>query len=306
MRSSLLIKCVVRLVLTVTVMVAAVMALTDSAPASQAWANDVDLALDAEGTNSWNISNIAPGDSGSETVKLSNDSGVDGFVIIWISDLEPSQGDNPEPEPDTEGDGELDDHMLFSLSCSRLSSNITAATIHEFPQDPSGSSFTITPLKAGETVTLDWHWELPSDTGNEAQGDSLSFNINYGLEELTPSRRPSGGAAYIPPRPPPTTEIAGPVCEWKIIQLTVSPYEVNVGEPVTVGVLITNPCDEAQECEVILKVNGVVEGRKVVVVMAGETKRVTFTISKHAVGTYLIEVNGLGAGTFVVLSLIHI
>ncbi len=86
----------------------------------------------------------------------------------------------------------LDDYLLFNLSCVRLSSDITLpATIHELPQSASAPNhIEINPLYAGETVTLVWEWEFP-ETGepqNDAQGDSLSFTINYLLEEL-----PSGG-----------------------------------------------------------------------------------------------------------------
>lgn len=124
-----------------------------------------------------------------------------------------------------------------------------------------------------------------------------------GSEESPPTPGPGPGwPEEIGESPVGTTEVAGPVCVFRIIQLTLSPYEVyaDAEEPVTVGVLITNPCEEPQTCEVVLKINGVVEGRKEVEVKPGETKRVTFTISKHVVGTYLIEVNGVDAGTLVV------
>jgi len=55
------------------------------------------------------------------------------------------------------------------------------------PEDASSWRYLkITPLNVGETVTLDWHWELPLETGNVAQGDRLSFTINYTLEEFPP------------------------------------------------------------------------------------------------------------------------
>ncbi|GAI48978.1 unnamed protein product, partial [marine sediment metagenome] len=32
---------------------------------------------------------------------------------------------------------------------------------------------------AGHTVSLQWEWELPAQTGNEVQGDGISFTTNY-------------------------------------------------------------------------------------------------------------------------------
>lgn len=150
----------------------------------------IDLELGGEGATSWSIDNIKPGDSGTKTVELHNAGSENGPVTIWISDIE---------EVDYAGDGAaLDDYLLFNLSCERLSSNITLpATIHELPQSASDPNYIkINPLYAGETVTLVWEWEFP-ETGepqNDAQGDSLSFTINYLLGAL-----PSGGGGYAIP-----------------------------------------------------------------------------------------------------------
>jgi len=140
----------------------------------------IDLVLGGEGATSWNIDKIKPGDSGTKTVELHNAGYRDGFVTIWISDIE---------QVDHGGDGALlDDCLLFNLSHERLSTNIAfPATIHELPQSaPDSNYIKINPLYAGETLTLVWEWEFP-ETGepqNDAQGDSLSFTINYMLEEL--------------------------------------------------------------------------------------------------------------------------
>jgi len=146
----------------------------------------VDLVLGGEGANSWDIGNIKPGDSGVKTVELHNAGSTEGSVTIWISDIE---------EVDYAGAGAvLDDYLLFNLSHDRLGTNIELpATIRDLPQNASGTKYIkIISLYPGETIALDWQWEF-SETGepqNDAQGDSLSFTINYLLEEL-----PSGGGA---------------------------------------------------------------------------------------------------------------
>jgi len=160
-------------------------------PMAQADSDPVDLELGGEGATSWDIVNIKPGDSGTKTVALHNAGYWDGFVTIWISDIVSSEGTNPESETgDTAEPGELVDYLVFDLSSIRLSTNISLpATIENFPQSVSSWVYIrVSPLNAGDTVNLHWLWELPHETGNEVQGDSLSFTVNYVLREL-----PSGG-----------------------------------------------------------------------------------------------------------------
>ena len=173
----------------------------------------VGLELGGEGATSWDIGNIQPGDTGNKTVTLHNAGYRDGFVIIWISDIVSSEGTNPESETgDTAEPGELSDYLLLNLSCSKLSTNLSLpVTIDNFPQSASALNYiTISPLNAGETLTLNWEWELPLQTGNEVQGDSLSFTVNFVLEELPhgvsggddgDEGRDGGGDGVSPPEP---------------------------------------------------------------------------------------------------------
>jgi len=178
-------KYITRLALALVVLVALAGSLSTPALAQEP---TIDLELDVEGATSWDITGIKPGDTGTETVTLHNAGDVDGFVTIWVSDVVSSEGDNPESETgDTGEPGELDDHLLFNISCSRLSTNIgLPTTIDNLPQTtyPSPGYLWVTPLNVGDTVTLDWQWELPALTGNDVQGDRLSFTINYMLEEI--------------------------------------------------------------------------------------------------------------------------
>jgi len=159
----------------------------------QAQEEPIDLELDGGEATIWSIGNILPCDSGVETVTLHNAGTEDGYVAIWISDIDSGEGLNPEPETDTGGEGELDDHLMFDLSASGLSTNFSLpATINNFPQSVDDPGYIwINPLNAGDTVTLDWEWELPCETGNDAQGDTVSFTINYFLGELPPPSTPT-------------------------------------------------------------------------------------------------------------------
>jgi len=157
-------------------------------PMVQADEPPVDLELGGEAATSWSIVNIKPGDSGTRAVELHNAGNKEGSVTIWISDIE---------EVDYGGDGAaLDDYLLFNLSCNGLRYNLTLpATIHQLPQSvPDSNYIKLTKLYADETLTIVWEWEF-AETGepqNDAQGDSLSFTINYLLEEL-PSGDDGGG-----------------------------------------------------------------------------------------------------------------
>jgi len=150
--------------------------------------NPVDLVLGGEGATSWNIVNTKPGDSGIKTVELHNAGSVDGFVTIWVSDIISTEGMNPESETgDTIEPGELVDHLLFNLFADSLSANVNLpAIINNLPQSVTCSDYIeLIPLKAGDTVDLQWEWELPAQAGNDVQGDDISFTINYLLRECS-------------------------------------------------------------------------------------------------------------------------
>jgi hypothetical protein len=160
---------------------------------AQAQSPTIDLVLGGDEATSWNISDIKPGDSGTKVVSLHNAGRRTGSVTIWISDIVSQEGTNPESETgNTTEPGELVDYLVFNLSCSRLDTNITLpAELREFPQSAFDANYIeISELNPGATITLNWRWEFleTGDPQNDAQGDSLSFTINYLLEEL-----PSGG-----------------------------------------------------------------------------------------------------------------
>lgn len=172
------------------------MAVVVCLPAAAQADGQVDLELGGEGATSWSIADIKPGDSGTKTVTVHNAGSRNGLVTIWLSDIISSEGTNPESETgDTAEPGELGDYLLLNLCCSRLSTNLSLpATVASFPHTASGPVYIrISPLNAGDTVTLEWQYELPAETGNEAQGDSLSFSINYLLEEFAPTPPGGGG-----------------------------------------------------------------------------------------------------------------
>jgi hypothetical protein len=149
--------------------------------------NPVDLELGGEWTTPWYVTNIKPSSAGSTSVELRNVGTRDGFISIWVSDVINGEGENPEPETgDISEPGELGDYFLLDLSTENLSSNLDLpVSVNNMPQSATDSDYIeIIPLKAGESVLLEWQWELPFETGNVVQGDNLSFTVNYLLREI--------------------------------------------------------------------------------------------------------------------------
>jgi len=150
--------------------------------------NSVDLVLGGEGATSWIIASIQPADSGTNTVELRNAGSKDGFVTIWVSDIISGEGMNPESEAgDTTEPGEFTDYLLFNLTADGLGTNLNLpVTINELPQSATWPDYIeLIPLRVGDTADLQWGWELPAQTGNDVQGDTISFTINYLLQEFT-------------------------------------------------------------------------------------------------------------------------
>ena len=88
--------------------------------------------------------------------------------------------------------------------------------------------------------------------------------------------------------------IVGPrEAEFIISDLEISPLEVEVFEPVVVAVNVTNIGDEQGEYVGNLTVNGVLEENQTILLLAGKSATMEFTVIKEVEGTYAIEVSGL-------------
>lgn len=161
-------------------------------PAREAQAQDtppVKLVFGGTGLQRWNISNIVPGNSHTETLILRNTGYKDGAVTIWLSNVISTNGRDPVTEQiDTSKPGDLQNYILFNLSSTRLTTNLTLPVLfRDFPlASDSPGYIRISRLYAGESLTLTWQWQLPPQTGNTVQGDALNFSINFLLDELPP------------------------------------------------------------------------------------------------------------------------
>jgi hypothetical protein len=80
---------------------------------------------------------------------------------------------------------------------------------------------------------------------------------------------------------------------FSVGSLDVAPTEVDIGETVTISLLVANAGSEAGSYKVVLKINGTIEASKHVVVNASSTEQVSFTTSKDVAGIYTVDANGL-------------
>lgn len=167
-------------------------------------ANPVQIVLGGSGATPWNIGPIAPGDSGTKVITVQNTGYNKGDLTIWLSNIVNTEGTNPEFESPPGTTGELGQYLTLNITSGRLTTNISMpALLTGLPQSASDTNkIQVLSLLPGETVTLNWNWSLPPETGNIVQGDSLSFTINYLLEDFsTTTTSPGGGGGIITSTP---------------------------------------------------------------------------------------------------------
>ncbi len=204
-------------------------------PAAEAAETTVDLTLGGQGSMAWTAGRMLPGDVGSTTIELRNAGTVDANLMIWISNEEAT---------DHGGDGAaLAKYLRFSLSANGLRTSLALpAALDDLPDHPQGQGqLLIGPLAVGEAVTAIWSWEFleTGTTQNDAQGDGLSFNINYMLVDI-----PEGGGSYnfvlvdiLGKESVVGTDLSGHVLEAVVATDRTGRYSLNI----PVGTTITTP-----------------------------------------------------------------
>ncbi|MBA7606991.1 hypothetical protein ES703_14143 [subsurface metagenome] len=125
-----------------------------------------------------------------------------------------------------------------------------------------------------EEVTFTISRDVPGTYATDINGLSATFVVKAAVPEAAP-------AAF-------TTTA-----------LTVSPAEVDIGESVTISVLVANTGDATGTHQVTLKIDNVVVATKEVTLAGGASQEVTFTTAKDVAGTYAVNIDGL-SGTFTV------
>jgi len=89
--------------------------------------------------------------------------------------------------------------------------------------------------------------------------------------------------------------IIGPAL-FRVSDLTVTPAEVEVGNEVTISLVLTNIGEEEGSYTLVLKVNQVVEDTKTITLDAGASTAVQFKVTKEEAGAYDVEIGELSDG----------
>jgi uncharacterized membrane protein len=89
--------------------------------------------------------------------------------------------------------------------------------------------------------------------------------------------------------------IIGPAL-FRVSDLTVNPAEVEVGNEVTISLVLTNIGEEEGSYTLVLKVNQVVEDTKTITLDAGASTAVQFKVTEEEAGAYDVEIGELSGG----------
>jgi predicted ribosomally synthesized peptide with SipW-like signal peptide len=134
------------------------------------------------------VSNLAPGDSGSSKIAVKNVGTIDGALNLELGTATNDEGVNPESETNTAEPGDLGGYLVVKIFfdddgdlgtvgdqtfvCSGVINDIDGALYYPYH-----------PLCAGDLSYLVVVWSLPGGTGNDVQGDIVSFDIKVVLEQ---------------------------------------------------------------------------------------------------------------------------
>lgn len=79
---------------------------------------------------------------------------------------------------------------------------------------------------------------------------------------------------------------------FTVSELTITPAEAQIGDEVTVQVVVTNNLDSSDTYDLWLRVGDAQESAITVTLAAGEKRRVSFTTTRYTSGLSLVDVNG--------------
>ena len=95
--------------------------------------------------------------------------------------------------------------------------------------------------------------------------------------------------------------VTPPPAVFTVSSLSISPATVNIGETVTISLVVTNTGGKSGSYIVTLDINGVKEADETVTVAAGDSQEVSFSVTKEDAGIYSVAVAEL-TGSFTVVA----
>ena len=118
-----------------------------------------------------------------------------GTAYVTITNINNTEGINPESETDTDEPGDLGDHLVvtkFVLGknmCGGPHNAYVTNVIAEIPVNDTlnnieNVTYKLGDLPAGKKYYAEFYWELPADTGNDCQGDVVMFDWKLDLDQI--------------------------------------------------------------------------------------------------------------------------
>lgn len=122
--------------------------------------------------------------------------------------------------------------------------------------------------------------------------DTITHTLTVDVDHFTTFAiiAPTPAAPPVPPALP---------AAFTSSSLSVSPLEVDMGETVTVSILLSNTGEEEGSYTVTFKINGVVAATREITLAGGISETVTFTTTRDKAGSYSVNIDGL-TGSFTV------
>lgn len=135
----------------------------------------------------FDFQNIAPGESWQDSLVIQNVGSIDGNFWFEINVHDSTEGENPEPETDITGEGELDDCAEIRITALPTTGN--EITILDFTPitQAIGSYEQLAETNVDSAINSDsiqYQMEIKTDQcANEAQGDTLLMDLLFHLDQ---------------------------------------------------------------------------------------------------------------------------
>jgi len=163
---------------------------TETSTGNKFQAGTLDLTIGTDGGASISVSGLAPGDSGSGSIVVSNVGSLHGALNLKVADVRNFEGENPESETDKDGDGELGRYLEVTiyfdddgdLDTWWDQTFVCSGVINTL----EGQSFEAWhPLLSGSSSYLVIVYKVLETAGNDAQGDIVEFDLDVTLDQAT-------------------------------------------------------------------------------------------------------------------------
>ena len=124
-----------------------------------------------------------------------NNGTCNGTAYVTITNINNTEGINPESETDTDEPGDLGDHLKVtkfvwgetlcgSAGNAHVGDIIANISVNKTLNEIEDIPYLLGDLPAGKKYYAEFYWELPADTGNDCQGDVVMFDWKLDLDQI--------------------------------------------------------------------------------------------------------------------------